>query len=523
MNQAVPRPTTPAVPLAAVVRLVGVSTQAPDLPITGVTLDSRQVVPGDLFAALPGDNAHGADFAAEAVAAGAAAVLTDPAGAALLGGLGVPVIAAERPRSALGAVAALVYGHPADDLLVLGVTGTNGKTTTTWLLDAALRAAGLRTGLIGTVETRIGDEVLGSVRTTPEAPELHALLGVMRERGVTAVSVEVSSHALALGRVDGLCLDVAGFTQLGRDHLDLHGDDEAYYRAKALLFTPAHARTAVVTVDDEAGRRLAAQASVPVLTLSVGGPADAVVTASRPLASGGYDVALSLPAAAERPTLDLHFTVRLPGAFNVANAALAAAMLVSAGIEPDAVTAGLASCPAVPGRMEPVVAGQEFLAVVDYAHTPDALASVLESLRRPSGRLTVVFGCGGDRDQSKRGPMGAVAARQADVVVVTDDNPRSEDPAVIRRSVLAGTAGSGAAVHEIGDRAEAIVWAVGQARAGDVVLVAGKGHEAGQEVSGRWHEFDDRAQLRTALAAHGFRDTPTGGVHESPFTPEDRR
>ena len=523
MTRAVPRPATPGVPLSEVARLVAASGRAPDLPVSGVTLDSRQVVRGDLFAALPGDHAHGATFAADAVAAGAVAVLTDAAGAPRVADLGVPVVVAGQPRRVLGAVASLVYGHPADDLLILGVTGTNGKTTTTWLLDAALRAAGHRTGLIGTVETRIGDEVLGSVRTTPEAPELHALLGLMRERGVTAVSVEVSSHALALGRVDGLRLDVAGFTQLGRDHLDLHGDDETYYQAKATLFTPEHARSAVVTVDDAAGRRLAAEATVPVLTVSVEGPADAVVTGTRPLAAGGHDVALSVRAVGSRPALDLHFTVRLPGAFNVANAALAATMLVAAGVEPDAVAAGLAGCPAVPGRMEPVVAGQGFLAVVDYAHTPDALATALASLRAPTGRLTVVFGCGGDRDRSKREAMGAVAADQADVVVVTDDNPRSEDPARIRSSVLAGAAGGRAQVHEIGDRAAAIDWAVGQARDGDTVLVAGKGHELGQEVAGQTLEFDDRVQLRAALAAHGYRDTPNGGVRRNPLTPQDRR
>jgi UDP-N-acetylmuramoyl-L-alanyl-D-glutamate--2,6-diaminopimelate ligase len=480
------------------------------------------VVPGDLFAAVPGANAHGAGYATDAVAAGAVAVLTDDEGARRLVGLGVPVVRAAAPRSLLGDAAAHVYGHPADDLLVFGVTGTNGKTTTTWLLDAALREAGHRTGLIGTVETRIGADVLSSVRTTPEAPDLHALLGVMRDRGVTAVSVEVSSHALALGRVDGLRVDVAGFTQLGRDHLDLHGDDEAYHRAKARLFTPAHSLAGVVTVDDAAGRRMAAEASVPVVTLGVGHPAEAMVTEYRARWSGGYDVSLALPAGPDRSALDLHFTVRLPGVFNVSNAALAATMLVTAGIAPDAVSRGLASCHGVPGRMEPVSAGQPFLAVVDYAHTPDALATALASLRAPGGQLTVVFGCGGDRDAAKRELMGAVAARGADVVVVTDDNPRSEDPEAIRHAVMEGAALGPAEVHQIGDRAEAIEWAVARAGEGDVVLVAGKGHETGQEIGGRSHPFDDRSQLRAALARRGFEDTPDGGVRRDPRTPEDR-
>jgi UDP-N-acetylmuramoyl-L-alanyl-D-glutamate--2,6-diaminopimelate ligase len=521
--QPVPRPQPRPLALGALFGGLGLATDEPQVQVTGMTLNSRQVVPGDLFAAVPGENAHGAEFAGDAVAAGAVAVLTDAAGAARLAGLTVPVVIAGSPRSLLGEAAAQVYGRPADDLLVLGVTGTNGKTTTTWLLDAALRGSGHRTGLIGTVETRIGDDALTSVRTTPEAPELHALLGLMRDRGVAAVSLEISSHALALGRVDGLRVDVAGFTQLGRDHLDLHGDDEAYHRAKARLFTPQHAVSGVVTVDDPAGRRVAAEASVPVVTLGVRHPAEATVTSSLARPSGGYDVTLRLPEEPPGKTFDLHFTVRLPGAFNVANAALAATMLVRAGIDPDAVAAGLSSCAGVPGRMEPVSVGQPFLAVVDYAHTPDALATALAALRKAAGRLTVVFGCGGDRDAAKRELMGAVASAGADVVVVTDDNPRSEQPAAIRQAVLTGAAAGPAEVHEIGDRADAIRWAVARAGKGDVVLVAGKGHETGQEVAGTSYPFDDRSQLRAALAGRGFEDTPDGGVRRAPPTPEDRR
>ena len=428
------RPRTDPSPLGELARLVGADAEpsgSSEVSVHGVTLDSRDVHAGDLFAALPGERWHGARFARAALAAGAVAVLTDPAGADIVGSVDQPLLVVEDPRASLGAVSAAVYGNPADDLLVLGVTGTNGKTTTTWLIEAGLRAAGHRTGLIGTVETRVADSAWPSARTTPEATQLHALLAVMREEGVTAVAMEVSSHALALGRVDGLVLDVAGFTQLGRDHLDLHGDEETYYQAKAKMFTPRCARQAVVTVDDDGGRRLAQEATVPVLRLSVAEAPEAEARVGQLVrrATGGYDAVLSLPgrgagSGAVGPPLDLHLSVGLPGSFNVSNAALAAAMLVVAGVEPDAVTAGLAAATAVPGRMEPVDHGQQFVAVVDYAHTPDALAQALTAVRPERGRLIVVFGCGGDRDVAKRGPMGAVAARLADVVVVTDDNPQ---------------------------------------------------------------------------------------------------
>jgi UDP-N-acetylmuramoyl-L-alanyl-D-glutamate--2,6-diaminopimelate ligase len=371
----------------------------------------------------------------------------------------------------------------------------------------------------------------------------------------------------------GLVVDVAGFTQLGRDHLDLHGDEEAYFAAKASLFTPQHARRAVVTVDDAAGRRLAAQAQVPVLRLSASGAteADARVVQARPRPTVGFEVDLQVRAESARADgapvrLDLHFTVGLPGRFNVANAALAATMLVVAGVEPDAVVAGLSAARAVPGRMEPVDAGQGFVALVDYAHTPDALASALASVRPAGGRLLVVLGCGGDRDVAKREPMGETAAALADVVVVTDDNPRSEDPRAIRASVLRGAAvgasgregDSRPVVHEEADRGTAIAWAVARARPGDVVVVAGKGHETGQEVDGVVHPFDDRAVLAAALGAVGHgavghgavghgavghgavghgaaagdageadlvgrgQDTPRTGVHRAPDNPEDR-
>ncbi len=471
--------------------------------VTGATLDSRAVQPGDLYAALPGSRAHGAQFAPAAQEQGARALLTDPEGVALARrlGCGLPVLVADDPRAVLGGVAAEVYGRPALDVALLGVTGTNGKTTTTYLMDAVLRAAGRTTGLVGTVETRVADQRVASVRTTPEAPDLHALLATMRERGVQVCCLEVSSQALAQHRVDAAVMDVAGFTNFSRDHLELHGDMATYLAAKSLLLTPEHSREAVVVVDDDGTRQAAATASVPVTTLSRGGDADWRVEALRPTSGGGTDFDL---VARSGSSLRLHCP--LPGEFNVMNAALAAVMLLRSGLTEDDVRRGLERAGGVPGRMEQVSADPAGpLAVVDYAHTPDAVTAALEALRPAcTGRLVVVLGAGGDRDPDKRPAMGAAAARAADVVVVTDDNPRSEDPAAIRAALLAGARGAASAevtVLEVGDRRDAIREGVRQSAApGDVLLVAGKGHEPGQEVAGVVHPFDDRTEVAAALA-----------------------
>ncbi len=453
--------------------------------------------PGDLYAALPGAHTHGARFCADAAAAGATAVLTDAAGAAAAGAAGLPALVVPDPRGVLGPLAAWLYGEPGRALRLAGITGTNGKTTTAYLVDGGLRRAGRRTGLIGTIETRIGGAAVPSARTTPEAPDLQALLAVMREGGVSAVTMEVSSHALALGRVDGCVYDVAAFTNLSRDHLDFHPTLEAYYAAKATLFTPERSRCGVVMIDDEHGRRLAAEATVPVRTASVAAAADwrAVgarqergATAFRALGPDGEDVAVRL---------------RLAGAFNIANALVAVAMLRLLEVDPEHIGAGVAEV-TVPGRMERVGHRQDILALVDYAHTPDAVARAIDAARegRP-GRVLVVLGCGGDRDRDKRPQMGEVAARGADVLVVTDDNPRTEDPSVIRAGMLAGAARVRAAdragLEEVGDRRDAINLAVRLARPGDTLLVLGKGHESGQEVAGEVHPFDDRVVLREAL------------------------
>jgi len=464
--------------------------------VTGVTLRAAEVRPGDLFAALAGARAHGADFVAQAVAAGAVAVLTDPAGLARARSAAVPVLVHPDPRTVLGAVAASVYGDPTQRLRVLGVTGTSGKTTVAHLLEAGLAAAGRSTGLLGTVGTRIGARSLPSAFTTPEAPDLQALFAVMADEGVTDVAMEVSSHALALGRVAGTRFAVGAFTNLSQDHLDFHADMDDYFAAKASLFEPDRTAHAVVCVDDEWGARLAAR--VPgAATVSTSGPADWCARDVTTAADGTQAFTAATPHGR------VPVRLRLPGAFNVVNALVALACLDAAGVPPAVAAEGVARV-AVPGRMQRVEAGQPFLAVVDYAHKPAAVAALLDALRRQvAGRLIVVLGAGGDRDRAKRPLMGAAAAARAEMVVVTDDNPRSEDPAAIRAAVLAGarTEPHRGEVREIGDRAAAIAAAVAAARPGDAVVVAGKGHETGQKVGDVVHPFSDVDELRDAITA----------------------
>lgn len=471
-----------------------------DVRVTGVTASSDRARPGDLFAAIPGRTTHGAAFAAAAVASGAVAVLTDEPGYASIAA-DVPVIVVPEVRAAIGPVSAEVYGNPSAGMRMLGITGTSGKTTTTFLMRAGLRAAGRVPGVIGTVATMIGDDEIESGFTTPEAPDLQALFAVMRERGVTDVAMEVSSHALAMRRVDGTRFDVAGFTNLSEDHLDFHSGMDDYFAAKGRLFTEL-ADHAVIVVDDEWGRRLAGR---------VGADGGCVTVAT--LGQGAVWHAADVTATADGTTAfraigpghDLRMGCAIPGRYNVANALLALAMLARAGVDPEVAAPAIATA-SVPGRMERIEAGQRFLAVVDYSHKPAAVDGALRALRPlTQGRLIVVLGCGGDRDRGKRPHMGEIAARGADLLIVTDDNPRSEDPAAIRAAMLDGAHAVPAAergeVTEVGDRAEAIATAAGSARPGDTVLVAGKGHETGQEIAGVVHPFDDRSVLRAAIEA----------------------
>ncbi len=478
--------------------------QSSHVVMTGVSLRAGDIRPGDLFAALPGARAHGADFAAEALANGAVAVMTDEVGATRAALASVPVLVHQDPRSVLGTVSAHLYGDPSARLPVLGITGTSGKTTTAYLVEAGLRAAGEVAGLIGTVETRMGGRALPSVFTTPEAPELQATLALMRESGADQVVMEVSSHALALGRVAGTRFAVGAFTNLSREHLDFHASFENYFAAKARLFAPdstVRCQQAAVCVDDEWGVRMAALFGPDAVTVSATG---------RPASWWAEDVGTD-PSGTQTfiacgpDGLRLSARLRLPGRYNIANALLAIAILACAGVAPEHAVRGIAGVD-VPGRMERVDLGQPFLAVVDYAHKPAALQAAIEALRQQaSGRVAVVVGAGGDRDKGKRELMGEVAARGADLLVVTDDNPRSEEPAAIRAALLTGANAvvmqDRGEVTEATDRASAIATAVRWAQPGDVVLVAGKGHETGQEIRGVKHPFDDRDVLAEAIAA----------------------
>ncbi|MCZ4549094.1 UDP-N-acetylmuramoyl-L-alanyl-D-glutamate--2,6-diaminopimelate ligase [Gordonia rubripertincta] len=511
LRPAVVTPTEVAVLSAASgarIDLIGEVTEKTE--VTGVSLRAQHVRTGDLFAALPGSKVHGAQFAADALAAGATAVLTDRAGRdiveAIAGPIDCAVLVHPRPRQVLGELSSRIYGQPSRRMALVGITGTSGKTTTSYLTEAALMAAGHSVGLIGTVETRIAGIRQPSALTTPEAPELQGLLAAMLEQGVDAVVMEVSSHALELGRVDGSVFGIGAFTNLSQDHLDFHPTMRDYFNAKSLLFHPdsaVHALRTVICVDDEWGREMARIAGENAVTLSTGdtaahwhaGPSDVAV-------DGSQTVTLTDPAG---DTFTM--TVPMPGRFNVANALTAVAIASVAGVA-TAVAIDSISEVAVPGRVERVSRGQDFLAVVDYAHKPAALEAVIETLRgQTSGRIAVVVGAGGNRDTGKRPLMGEAAARGAELVVITDDNPRTETPSEIRAQVLSGAHAVAAserpdgaeAVREIGDRAEAIRSAVAWAQPGDVVLIAGKGHEAGQEIHDVKHPFDDRIVLAEAI------------------------
>jgi UDP-N-acetylmuramoyl-L-alanyl-D-glutamate--2,6-diaminopimelate ligase len=483
------------------VRLVSVGSLEPNElgSLSGLTLDSRSVEPGDLYVALPGARVHGAAFCADAVAAGAVAVLTDPDGRARAVASGVPVFVLADPRARLGEIACWMYGDPSARLRLIGVTGTSGKTTSTYLIEAGLRAAGHLTGLIGGVELRVGDQRLASSLTTPEAPDLQGLFAVMAERGVTAAAMEVSSHSLALGRVAGTAFDVAVFTNLSQDHLDFHADMEDYFRAKASLFMPPV--LGVVNIDDRYGRRLAADAPVPVTTFSPSGR-DQADWRAVDVRSGADGSTFRLVGPGG---IEADMSVGLAGVFNVANAVGALVALVEAGIRLEDAVAGVAACPGVPGRLERVPsAGLGVTAFVDYSHKPGAVEAVLRSLRPVTqGNLIIVLGCGGDRDKAKRPMMGAAAASLADVAILTSDNPRSEDPLAILAAMLSGVLSvpraERARIVVEPDRAAAIEQAVALAAPGDVIVVAGKGHETGQYVAGSVLPFDDRQVTAEAL------------------------
>jgi UDP-N-acetylmuramoyl-L-alanyl-D-glutamate--2,6-diaminopimelate ligase len=479
---------------------------AEDVEIGALAYRSQSVTKGALFFCVPGFTADGHDYAPDAVEHGAAALVTErPLG------LGVPEVVVPDVRAAMAPVSAAFYGHPTHDLRVVGVTGTNGKTTTAFLVRHMLERAGIQTGLLGTIWSVIGGQQEEVVRTTPEAIELQQTFRKMLDAGDAACVIEVSSHALELHRADGIAFECAVFTNLTQDHLDFHGTLEDYFGAKRRLFVPQSSsppRTPVVNIDDEWGARIAgelAEMGHPrLVTFGIAREAD---LRARDVRSGPSGTSFTCEAADDEAAV----TLPLPGLFNVSNALGALAAVCSLGVHFGDAASSLASAPSVPGRLEPIDEGQRFSVLVDYAHTPDSIENVLvasrELIGESGGRLVCVFGAGGDRDRDKRPLMGAAARRLADHVFVTSDNPRSEEPDAIIAAIVAGAReaereGASSTLEVEPERRAAIERALTVARDGDVVLIAGKGHEQGQEFEGgRKVPFDDREVAREALRA----------------------
>ena len=460
--------------------------------ITGLTHSSKNVQEGDLFIALPGEKVHGAEFAKDAIAQGAVAVLTDVEGAKMV--RGVPVIITANPRRAAGVISAWFYSEPMRDLYSVGVTGTNGKTTVTTLLHQIMSAAGRDSGLIGTVETRIGSEILASKRTTPESTDLQALSAIMRERHMRNLVMEVSSHAIALERIRGSHFAVVAFTNLSQDHLDFHKTMEDYFAAKAKLFSFEFADLAVINIDDAYGVKLAAHTELPVMSVSRHD-----TTATWHYVSISHDYMGAHVAIRGSGGILIEGKVQLHGGYNFDNLLMAVAIANESGIDPIDIAAILPHLSGAVGRLESVRLGQNFTALVDYAHSPDAVARVLETAHEiTDGRVIAVLGCGGDRDTSKRALMGKALHDGADIAIFTSDNPRSEKPEEILVQMTLGLD-----IQEpsaiIQNRSDAIKTAVNHAQEGDLVVVLGKGHETGQEIDGVIHPFDDRVELARAI------------------------
>jgi UDP-N-acetylmuramoyl-L-alanyl-D-glutamate--2,6-diaminopimelate ligase len=483
-------PAFPPVPLHTLIAAVPDAIIRGDeaVLVTDVAFDSRDASPGSLFFCVPGLHVDGHAFAASAVDAGASVLVVER-----WLDVDAPQALVPSVRRAMGPVSAVAFGRPASAMTTVGITGTNGKTTVTYLLASIFRAAGWTPGVVGTTGAAVADEAIALARTTPEAPDLHRLLALMRDRGVGGTALEVSSHALEQHRVDGVVFDLAVFTNLSQDHLDFHETMEAYFDAKARLFTPDHAARAVVNVDDPAGARLVEAAAVPTSTFGTEAGADL----------RARDVVVS-PDGIRFAVDGFEVSSRLRGAFNVENVLAAVAAARALGIDDGAIDRGVSALGEVPGRMEPIEAGQDFLVVVDYAHTPDSIRSVLRASRPlTSGRLILVFGCGGDRDRAKRSPMGAAATANADLSVITTDNPRSEDPLAIIEEIEQGVTQGGGAWLVEPDRRTAIRLALHDAAPGDVVVIAGKGHEPIQEFREGSIPFDDRVVTREELDALG--------------------
>ncbi len=483
--------------LRAVSELVSATSSSPELEnimVTGVSIDSHQIEAGDLFVAVAGAKTHGATYAGNAKLNGAIAVLTDEVGAALVTDL--PVLVVLNPRANAGVISAWLHNEPMRDMFSVAVTGTNGKTTVTTLLHQIAMAASRQSGLVGTVETRISDEVVPALRTTPEAPELQSLAAVMRERHMRNLFMEVSSHAVSLNRIGGSHFNIAAFTNLSQDHLDFHGDMDAYFAAKAALFSFKYADCAYINIDSTWSKKLMEMQELPVVQIS------------RNAKSADWyferiEIGVQSTVIAIRGTggILIETTTKLVGDFNLDNLLMAIAISVAGGIDPIDIAAITPKLTGAEGRLEKVDLGQSFSALVDYAHSPDSVTRVLAALRQSTaGKIIAVLGCGGDRDRSKRPLMGAALITGSDVAIFTSDNPRSEDPAQIVKEMVSGLTLPATTSIEL-DRKRAIEIAVAAANPGDVVVLLGKGHEPGQEIAGVKHNFDDRLVLAAAIEA----------------------
>ncbi len=462
--------------------------------VTGVTSSSSDVEPGDLFCAFAGEKVHGASFAQDAIKSGAVAILTDAEGAKKI--KGSPVLVVTNARKSAAILTSWFYGEPMRDLFSIGITGTNGKTTVSTLCHQIFQSAGQETGLIGTVETRIGNEVLTSTRTTPEAAELQALVATMRERHCRNLVMEVSSHAIALERIRGSYFAAVGFTNLSQDHLDFHGTMENYFAAKSKLFTYEYADQAFINIDDSYGQLLAEKTELPVQSISRFNE-NATWHYTRIEEGIAYsDISIRGVGGI---LIDSRTTLR--GGFNFDNLLMAVAICVESGIDPMDIQTLIPHLVGAVGRLEPVNLGQNFTALVDYAHSPDAVSRVLAAVREMTDKRVIgVLGCGGDRDASKRNVMGQELSLRSDIAIFTSDNPRSENPQTILEQMTSGLKISEPSAI-VQDRSKAIELAVNLAQPGDVVIVLGKGHERGQEIAGVVHPFDDRLVLAHAIEA----------------------
>ena len=459
-----------------------------DATVTGLAYDSRRVASGDLFCCWPGENVDGHDFASDAIRSGAGSLLVErflP--------VNVPQARVSGVHAVLGPLAAAFFGRPSDELTIAAVTGTNGKTTTTYLFEAIARAAGRPVGVIGNVSRRYAGITEEAGRNTPEATDLNALFRRMLDAKTELAIIEATSDGLAAGRLRGTRIATAAFTNLTQDHLNTHGSIQAYFEAKALLFTDGYTERAVINIDDPYGRALVDRVEGSLRVTTYGSERGDIHCSSARLTVSGTDVDVITPVG------DASLRTHLVGPYNVSNAMCAIGLALDVGLTLDDAVLGIESLASVPGRLERVDSGQPFLALVDYAHTPDALEKALGAVRMlASGRVIVVFGCGGDRDRAKRPQMGEIATRLADLTFITSDNPRSEHPDAIVAEIAAGATGGGA-YETIAERREAIAAAIEHAREGDVVLVAGKGHEQGQQFADRTVPFDDVTAVREAL------------------------